>query len=1262
MRLFPPGLSAIILLLGLLCPLSPAYGQSGFVTVNNADSRFMMNGEPFYFNGTNLYWLPAWTIYGQTPVVLDGLDAAKATGMKVVRTAGFNEKAGDPAIMQTAPGVYNENALVALDFVIWEAGKRDIKLIIPLTNGQDFLGGRAVYAQWAGLSNADDFYSDPVAKQMYKDHVFTILNRLNTYTGIAYKDDPTIMAWEASNEAYMTVDTPEEALGIPLRDWYREMAIYMKSLDPNHLVGTGEIGFDVDDVGFSTLGNDWILRGQGDTGSSYKRNTAIPEIDFASVHIYPETLGYSPTEANQLIADYARLARDHGKPLYLGEYGMETDRSYYQQWLVTIDQEDAAGTLLWQFLPESHGREWGADVMYPTDTALVSMLSAHSIVMNAKSGPPDPNPPSVAITNPQSGQTVTAPGLMVSGTASDDNSVTLVRVRANSGTWTLASGFDVWEATVILTAAGSNLIEAQSLDQSGNTSAIVSIVVDYDPPPAPPVAIFQEALAVPWIDASYSLRGVDFNNTSPVYAGSRSLAVDQLSWGALSLHRGDWGYTEPIEAALYQSLDFAIHGGDNGMQLNMWLQNDAEDPFPTFEYGAILANQWTLVSIPMANLNPDGYQVDKVTIQDNSGGSALFYLDQVLFVPLDAAPGDVTPPSVSINTPADGATVTGTISVAATASDDMGNVAVQFQIDGGSLGADLLSAPFELSWNSAAVRAGTHTLTAIARDGAGNQTTSTPITVEVLPYLAPPAPTIVVYDDAIPDPWIDTSWGVSYNVNNTAQVYSGSKSIRLNQDSWGAFRLHSGEWGETIPIAPELYQTLDMMVNGGPQGVLLNIYLGNDQDQEFPSVLFGQVPANQWSSVSIPMSQLNPAGYPFDIIGIQDFTGNSSVRYHLDDVKFVPYNTGGIDTEPPTISVTAPQDSATVSGMVTLSASATDDVGGLTVQFLLNGGPLGSPTTQLPFEFTGNSAKIPDGVYTVSASVTDGAGNQTVSDPITVFVAQTSPPPTPPLIVYDDAITAPWINSSWGISTGNAHTTPIFSGDKSLRIDQEAWGAGRVHSGEWGETVPITPALYESLDLRIHGGPQGVLLNVFLGNDQDQDFPSVLYGQVPANEWTHVSIPMAQLNPEGNPFDILGVQDFTGNTPVRYYLDDIKFVPFGWVPEDDTTAPTVAEGKQLSAQKSGPTSFALKQNYPNPFNPATQIAYDAPRQSAVRLVVYNIMGQEVRTLLDEVKAAGSYSVQWNGRNDAGNPVTSGVYLYLIHADGFTEAKRMILLK
>lgn len=95
---------------------------------------------------------------------------------------------------------------------------------------------------------------------------------------------------------------------------------------------------------------------------------------------------------------------------------------------------------------------------------------------------------------------------------------------------------------------------------------------------------------------------------------------------------------------------------------------------------------------------------------------------------------------------------------------------------------------------------------------------------------------------------------------------------------------------------------------------------------------------------------------------------------------------------------------------------------------------------------------------------------------------------------------------------------------------------------------------------------------------------------------------------------------------------------------------------------SAPVAFSLGQNYPNPFNPATTIRYTLPEQANVRLVIYNVLGQEVRTLVNELQSPGAYSVVWNGTDHVGRFVASGIYFYRIDAGVFDTTRRMLFAK
>jgi hypothetical protein len=105
-----------------------------------------------------------------------------------------------------------------------------------------------------------------------------------------------------------------------------------------------------------------------------------------------------------------------------------------------------------------------------------------------------------------------------------------------------------------------------------------------------------------------------------------------------------------------------------------------------------------------------------------------------------------------------------------------------------------------------------------------------------------------------------------------------------------------------------------------------------------------------------------------------------------------------------------------------------------------------------------------------------------------------------------------------------------------------------------------------------------------------------------------------------------------------------------------TTTGIVAQRNQVTK------SFELFQNYPNPFNPETEIHYQLPKPTHVTLKIFNALGHEIRILVDQTKQPGSYIVRWDGKDNFGKPVSSGLYFYTLRAGEFSETRKALLLR
>ena len=111
----------------------------------------------------------------------------------------------------------------------------------------------------------------------------------------------------------------------------------------------------------------------------------------------------------------------------------------------------------------------------------------------------------------------------------------------------------------------------------------------------------------------------------------------------------------------------------------------------------------------------------------------------------------------------------------------------------------------------------------------------------------------------------------------------------------------------------------------------------------------------------------------------------------------------------------------------------------------------------------------------------------------------------------------------------------------------------------------------------------------------------------------------------------------------------VDFIPFAQLSTNDN-------------EISIPTEFQLHQNFPNPFNPSTTIFYDVSKESNVKVAVFDLLGRNIVTLVDQIEPVGSKSISWDGRDHTGNLVKAGVYIYQIETEGFMQAKKMVLLK
>ncbi|KAH9993890.1 glycoside hydrolase family 5 protein [Xylariaceae sp. FL0662B] len=394
---------AVLISGALAVPARKSKAPEGFVTVNG--EKFRLDGEDFNFAGSNAYYFPFNS--NQTDVEL-GLAAAKDAGLKVFRTWGFNDKnvtydpqglpqyggegagATDIVFQWFANGTSTIN-ITDFDRVVAAATKVGIKLIVAFTNNWADYGGMDVYTANLGGQYHDDFYRLPQIKEAYQRYVEQFVTR--------YKDSAAIMAWELTNEARCGADgvrnlpTSGDCTPALLTAWIDEMSAFIRTLDPDHLVTWGGEG------GFNHVESDDGLY-NGDDGGDFDAQLALPNIDFGTLHTYPDWWGKSVEWADQWIRDHAAAGRAAGKPVVHEEYGWMTAEARAQNGITPVDAsrvevegnwqaimlEEGMSDLFWQYgySGYSYGRNHNDGfTIYLDDDEAQTLVYDHAKAVNS---------------------------------------------------------------------------------------------------------------------------------------------------------------------------------------------------------------------------------------------------------------------------------------------------------------------------------------------------------------------------------------------------------------------------------------------------------------------------------------------------------------------------------------------------------------------------------------------------------------------------------------------------------------------------------------------------------------------------------------------------------------------------------------------------------------------------------------------------------------------------------------------------------------
>ncbi len=417
-------------LLGLVClglPRPAVATNYGYVTVSG--TGFMLDGCPYFFAGANLWQGMNLGMRadqgGDRPRLGRELDRLRAAGIVNLRVMASSEGPDTAPYrmvpsLQPAAGVFNESVFEGLDYLLQEMNLRGMRAVMQLNNYWHWSGGMAQYVSWAEgsripyppsypqfvgnwsvfMNYAARFYANATCQSAYRTCIRTVVERTNSLTGVRYKDDPTIFAWELANEPRLYPAA-----------WIDDSAAYIKSLDARHLVTVGS---------------------EGEMGGAFVETHNNAQIDYATCHVWPQNWGwYDPLrpetyagamqDALAYVAEHEVLARTVlGKPLVVEEFGLARDAAalsagtstayrdgFFDAICTEVASSAAAGGALagenfWAWAGEGRSTDpaprWIGDPphetpgwysVYDTDAATLTVLAQHAAQMAALSDDSD---------------------------------------------------------------------------------------------------------------------------------------------------------------------------------------------------------------------------------------------------------------------------------------------------------------------------------------------------------------------------------------------------------------------------------------------------------------------------------------------------------------------------------------------------------------------------------------------------------------------------------------------------------------------------------------------------------------------------------------------------------------------------------------------------------------------------------------------------------------------------------------------------------
>jgi hypothetical protein len=346
--------------------------------------------------------------------------------------------------------------------------------------------------------------------------------------------------------------------------------------------------------------------------------------------------------------------------------------------------------------------------------------------------------------------------------------------------------------------------------------------------------------------------------------------------------------------------------------------------------------------------------------------------------------------------------------------------------------------------------------------------------------------------------------------------------------------------------------------------------------------------------------------------------------------------------------------------------AATDPDAGTTLTYKLESGPTGATISSAGF-FSWVPGATQLGAFNIVVSVSDGALADTAKSKITVIHVNRAP-------AFAAKLASQTVNEGSTVTFTYTATDPDAGTTLAFSLVSAPAGASITTGGAFTFVLPVNPATSYQITAVVSDGSLSDTARATITVNRKPVFGSRTPSTVTTvSRNVATTFTVTATDPEGSAltftWKVNGVAEAaTGNTLTKTFTDAHNtpktvtaiFADPGGLKDSTTWSFTITpvEGDIVL-----PTEFSLGQNYPNPFNPTTKMSYALPKEAQVTFEIYNVLGVRIRTLLaGQTKSAGFYTMTWDGKDDAGNSMSSGIYLYRINAGSFISSKKMTLLK